>query len=358
MAGPPPMNVLLITCDQWRADALSCAAHPLATTPCIDRLAAEGVRFANHFCQATPCGPSRAALYTGMYQMNHRVVANGTPLAHRHTNIALELRRAGYDPVLSGYTDQAPDPSTSQGQLDPAVHYYGDTLPGMRSLNTVPGGSSGHLASSWVQWLTELGYTVPEEMLPKGPYGVGAYCSVEQHGAMLGGDPEVVVNKEGGQFKHALDTNGIPGAAFYKAEHSDTAFAVNQVISYVGARRGQPWACHLSVFKPHAPLLAAAPFNTHYMPDDAGLPLHRAATIAEEGQLHPWLAHRLTQRASVAPDDDDAMKLLRSQYFAVCEEADAQLGRLFDELRSAGEWDRTLVVFTTVSSSNLCGSRQ
>ena len=89
------------------------------------------------------------------------------------------------------------------------------------------------------------------------------------------------------------------------------------------------------------------PFNTHYSPEDAGLPPHRAATIEEEGRLHPWLAHRLTQRAGVAPEDDEALKVLRSQYFAVCEEADDQLGRLFDELRSAGEWDRTLVIFTT-----------
>ena len=346
MDGPPPMNVLLITCDQWRADALSCAGHPLVSTPNLDRLAAEGVRFANHFNQATPCGPSRASLYTGMYQLNHRVVANGTPLAQRHTNIALELRRAGYDPVLSGYTDQAHDPSTARGALDPVLHYYGDSLPGMRSLNTFPGGSSGHLAASWVQWLTELGYDVPEEMLPAGPYGIGKFASVEQHGAMLGGDPAEVLNPDT-PFTHALDADGVPGAAFYKAEHSDTAFAVNQVLSYVGSRRGAPWACHLSAFKPHCPLLAAHPFNTHYRPEDAGLPPHRAATIEEEGRLHPWLAHRLTQRAGVAPEDDEALKVLRSQYFAVCEEADDQLGRLFDELRSAGEWDRTLVIFTT-----------
>ena len=122
----------------------------------------------------------------------------------------------------------------------------------------------------------------------------------------------------------------------------------------VGSRRGAPWACHLSAFKPHCPLLAAHPFNTHYSPEDAGLPPHRAATIEEEGRLHPWLAHRLTQRAGVAPEDDEALKVLRSQYFAVCEEADEQLGRLFDELRSAGEWDRTLVIFTTDRKHSSC----
>ena len=77
--GEPRMNVLLITCDQWRADALGCAGHPVVRTPAMDRLAAEGVRFACHYTQAAPCGPARSSLYTGMYQMNTRAVSNGSP---------------------------------------------------------------------------------------------------------------------------------------------------------------------------------------------------------------------------------------------------------------------------------------
>ena len=105
-------NVLLITLDQLRADSLGCSGHPLVRTPVIgeagettanyfrclpcvftafsmclkcdrhatDALAARGVHFQNHFNQATPCGPSRNSLHTGMYMMNHRGVQNGTPL--------------------------------------------------------------------------------------------------------------------------------------------------------------------------------------------------------------------------------------------------------------------------------------
>ena len=93
-------NVLLITLDQFRGDCLSAAGHPLVRTPNLDALAAEGVRFARHYSQASPCAPGRAALYTGTYQMNNRVVANGTPLDSRFDNIALAARRAGYDPEI------------------------------------------------------------------------------------------------------------------------------------------------------------------------------------------------------------------------------------------------------------------
>src|SRR5689334_2651996 len=80
-AGPgQAMNVLFITLDQFRGDCLSAAGHPIVRTPNLDWLAAHGVRFARHYSQAAPCAPGRACLYTGTYQFNNRVVANGTPL--------------------------------------------------------------------------------------------------------------------------------------------------------------------------------------------------------------------------------------------------------------------------------------
>ena len=87
------LNVLFITADQWRGDCLSALGHPCVRTPHLDRLAESGVLFTRHFSQATPCGPGRASLYTGLYLHNHRVVVNGTPLDARHTNVALIDRR-------------------------------------------------------------------------------------------------------------------------------------------------------------------------------------------------------------------------------------------------------------------------
>lgn len=124
------MNILLITLDQFRADCLSAASHPLVRTPALDHLADHGVRFARHYSNAAPCGPGRACLYTGTYQMNNRVVANGTPLDARFDNIALAARRAGYKPCLFGYTDQSVDPRVTTGPEDPRLASYEGVLPG------------------------------------------------------------------------------------------------------------------------------------------------------------------------------------------------------------------------------------
>ena len=128
MAARP--NVLLITLDQFRGDCLSSAGHPVVRTPNLDRLAADGVRFARHYSQAAPCGPGRACLYTGTYQMNNRVVANGTPLDRRFDNVARPARRAGYEPALFGYTDQSVDPRDATGPDDPRLPHYEGVLPG------------------------------------------------------------------------------------------------------------------------------------------------------------------------------------------------------------------------------------
>src|SRR5450631_1112184 len=105
-------NVLFITVDQWRGDSLSARGHPVLTTPALDRLAAQGTLFANHWANAVPCGPSRACLYTGTYLHHNRSVNNGTPLDARFTNVAALAGRQG-----GGCAGQSPRPLSAHPGL-------------------------------------------------------------------------------------------------------------------------------------------------------------------------------------------------------------------------------------------------
>ena len=151
-------NVLFITVDQWRGECLGAAGHPIVQTPNLDRLAAEGVLFRRHFAQAAPCGPSRASIHTGQYMMNHRSVLNGTPLDARFTNVALEVRAHGYDPVLFGYTDASPDPRVLAAD-DPRLRSYEGVLPGYRVVLDLP-----EHGAAWGEWLVGQGYEVPDNV--------------------------------------------------------------------------------------------------------------------------------------------------------------------------------------------------
>src|SRR5580704_7635382 len=109
-------NVLLIVVDQWRADCVPWLGTRHLRTPNVDRLCREGVTFRNHVTTTVPCGPARASLLTGLYQMNHRAVQNTVPLDARHTTLARALRKVGYDPALIGYTTTTPDPRLASGK--------------------------------------------------------------------------------------------------------------------------------------------------------------------------------------------------------------------------------------------------
>jgi arylsulfatase len=52
VAMPSKPNILLVLCDQWRSDALSCHGHPDVKNPHIDALAADGVTFRNVVTQS------------------------------------------------------------------------------------------------------------------------------------------------------------------------------------------------------------------------------------------------------------------------------------------------------------------
>ena len=71
------MRILMIDIDTLRPDHMGCYGYGRDTTPCMDRIAAEGIRFDNYYTCNAPCLPSRAALATGMYGIHTGVVGHG-----------------------------------------------------------------------------------------------------------------------------------------------------------------------------------------------------------------------------------------------------------------------------------------
>ncbi|MEO2146369.1 MAG: sulfatase-like hydrolase/transferase, partial [bacterium] len=67
-------SVLLISIDMLRADHLSCYGYERNTTPTIDGLAAEGVRFARHISSAPWTLPAHAAMFSSLPDSVHGCV--------------------------------------------------------------------------------------------------------------------------------------------------------------------------------------------------------------------------------------------------------------------------------------------
>ena len=96
-AQTPKPNVLLVTIDTVRADHVGAYGYTKPTTPTLDRLAREGVRFADATSQAPLTGPAHAAILTGSYPGRFGVRDNAAmPLPDSATTVAELFKAAGY----------------------------------------------------------------------------------------------------------------------------------------------------------------------------------------------------------------------------------------------------------------------
>lgn len=71
------MRILYLDIDTLRADHLGCYGYLRNTSPNLDRVAAEGVRFENCYVSDAPCLPSRASMFTGRFGIHTGVVGHG-----------------------------------------------------------------------------------------------------------------------------------------------------------------------------------------------------------------------------------------------------------------------------------------
>ena len=95
-------NVLLITTDQQRVDAMSAVGNQWVKTPNMDAIAAQGVYFTRSYCSYPLCSPSRSSLHTSRTLHEIRVDHNSMPIDPAMPLSGQVFRAAGYDTGYAG----------------------------------------------------------------------------------------------------------------------------------------------------------------------------------------------------------------------------------------------------------------
>lgn len=102
-------NIIIILADDLGYGDVGCYGCTRLSTPNIDALSADGLRFTDFHSNGAVCSPTRAAFLTGRYQQRTGITGVVTAAGHRHTGLDLQettfaevMKTAGYTTALFG----------------------------------------------------------------------------------------------------------------------------------------------------------------------------------------------------------------------------------------------------------------
>lgn len=124
---PKKWNILLVTFDTTRADRIGCYGNTSIQTPTLDKLAEEGIRFANAMSTNPITAPSHTTIHTGRFPPAHGVRDNGLyKLGEAQVTLAEILKEQGYQTAAA----IGAFPLASMFGLDQGFDLYNDHLTG------------------------------------------------------------------------------------------------------------------------------------------------------------------------------------------------------------------------------------
>lgn len=282
-----PPNILLVTSDQHRADALGCAGHPSVRTPHLDMLAAQGVRFRRAYADCPVCVPQRTTWVTGIQAHVYGMPSYSEQFRvdrPREAFLGSLLTRAGYQTHLVGKTHWHTDP-TFRGGFE-----------------------------SWTPF-TELADEITR-----------------------------TTGRDGGVNYSGLGYNELaPATSPLPPQLYSTDWAVDRALRFLRQRdRTQPFCLWVSFTDPHPPNVIHEPYYSMYDAPDAEIPAPLDADWAADDRLpRQW---RL-KRGSLPRLRAAELRKARGVYYGKITNLDHQLGRLFGQLQADGLWDHTWVIY-------------
>jgi arylsulfatase A-like enzyme len=303
--GKRPLNVLFFMSDDMRTELASYNSRFNVSSPNIDALGAQGVRFDRNYCQFPLCNPSRSSLFTGHIPRETNVLGNRTSVVKEHPEwITLPrlFKEHGYTTFRAGKLFHA-------GLDDPQAwtDFYGD----VESLRPTTQGRKMNIPRAQIP--------MPNGILPPLP----------QDNAQAAHSDEILV----------LDGNG-EGSGDYMV--ADLAI---QFLKRV-AEEDKPFFVGCGFSKPHSPPTAPQRFFDMYDPAKIDLPPDFAAwpTVPPgfpKAAIRPRNADLFIGRGA---SEDEAKQVIRA-YLASISWADWNLGRVVAELEYLHLRDNTVVVF-------------
>jgi iduronate 2-sulfatase len=301
-------NVLLIICDDLNTH-VSTSQYPLIHTPSFDELAAAGMTFDRAYCQYPVCNPSRTSFLTGLYPESTGVIDNYTDIRQSRpgsVSMPQRFKEAGY---WTGSTGKVFHNSTEQGHTawHEFIHFSNDEMPMVTPIRQAFESQHGSIDQGNAKKLWKEFYPTiaPQTRGQKPGYGPSGLRD-EQH-------------KDGKN--------------------------VQQIISWLKNKRygDKPFFMACGIHKPHGPFLAPDAYFDLYPKKE----LKFSPPPADFWDQAP--AEAMTKRYErfgfeFGVENDSLRREYTQAYHACISFVDAQIGLMFEALKSTGHWDDTIIV--------------
>lgn len=299
-------NILLISTDQQRWDALGAGGNPHIKTPNLDTLAASGVYFDHCFAQNPVCMPSRISTLTGRYCSSLKITHMAVTVPEETVTLPRILGGYGYHNALIGKLHFQPHSNRDHRAPPPDYGFHHMEL----------ADEPGCYEDAYRAWVRKI---APDQL---DHVSMGLAPAAQEWQRTMG-------IRDGIKHPERLDRSWaeFPGAS----DVTFSAFVGRQTIEYLRTRRSDPFFCCAGFYSPHSPWVAPKEFLGLYDPADMPVP-----------DFPPEVAANRPEHFS-----DQAIRENTRAYYAMISEVDCWVGRILETLEEQGLADSTIVVFTS-----------
>ncbi|MDF1512698.1 MAG: sulfatase-like hydrolase/transferase [Anaerolineae bacterium] len=298
---PKHPNILFITTDEHRFDALGCYGNDVIRTPNIDAIAARGVRFERGYVQNPMCMPSRMAMMTGRYCSENgcNINCTGIPLWEQQNTFIQKLQDNGYVTAAIGKMHMMP-------KWGPFGFGYLDLVEGKADAN-----------NQYIDYLQSMG------------------MNGMQHQA------------KGESLPFGTHTNALP------AEHTIDAFVGRRAVAWLESWDttmidNPPFFLWVSFSNPHFPFDPPEPYDTLYDPDEVPLPVWKDGELQNKPPQH-----KLQEERGYDQVTEEHLRKIVANYYGNVTLVDDQVGKILDLLSAKGLDKNTLIAFTSDHGDHL-----
>ena len=337
-------NILFITTDQQRYDALGCTGGKIAKTPIVDALARKGIIFRRAHNQSTVCMPARTTMLTGMYPRTHGVTTNGRRYPDDEPTVAGYLKNeAGYRTALLGKAHF--DPILTSEFWENTAAAKGDTGPhrGFERIECMfHSGRAGRNLMHYPKWLRD---NHPDE--------VGRYFLFGNYATK-----RVTVSSYRGGATGAVQVKFNP----IQREHYHTDWVADRTVDFLDTvKKQENWFVWMSFPDPHHPWDPPASELHQVNWRDLKVPAGHAGSYEKNAKIlsqkpRHWLEwfegtrqfnFELPKTFVPAKMTTDQVREIDAMTHIENELIDEAMGRVLEYIDNRGWGEDTDIIFTT-----------